>query len=425
MTLLMELSVFWGMIHVIFLFLMLFRSRYTKKKTMLIGCIGMGLLMVINGAGLVIFGLEALGKAFLFTCSVPSFLLFYVLSSDKRFRFLFTFCLADTTCIWIMAATNLLDYYLGGGKYILMFISRLAAFPLLEYCAYRFLRKPYLMLQDAVKKGWGVFAGMTVLYYVLLVVIVNYPTNITNRPEDVFVCVLVLILMFFNYATIFSALYRQLLLYQKQQSERLLQEQTYSLKIQLENQQYIRKMKHDMKGHAVTLSGLLSAGKMAEASKYLKNMESDLEDAVGQFCANPYINAVVGQYVQRLRGLGAEFQADIQIGDEELPYMELCQILSNGLENICDALVKLPQEMREASVRMKYNKDYLIIRMKNRCQKGLQVDRGTLPDSSKGEAGHGFGLLTVKEASERLGGDMVCYTEDGNFILDAMIRLRG
>lgn len=35
MILLRDLSIFWGMFHVIFLFIMLFRSRFAKKKTIL------------------------------------------------------------------------------------------------------------------------------------------------------------------------------------------------------------------------------------------------------------------------------------------------------------------------------------------------------------------------------------------------------
>lgn len=211
MTRLRDISIFGAMLHVIILFLMLFRSRFTKKKTIVAAGIGMGFLMAANGAGLLVFGFEALSKAFLFTCSIPSFLLFYVLSADKRFKFLLSFCLADTVCLWVMAVTNLLDFYLGGGKFVLMFVSRLAVFPLLEYLAWRYLRKPYLELQKEVEKGWGTFAGMTMLYYLLLVVAVQFPTNIVNRPEDTFLCVLILILMLFNYGTIFMALYRQLL----------------------------------------------------------------------------------------------------------------------------------------------------------------------------------------------------------------------
>lgn len=424
MTILRDISIFWAMFHVIFLFLILFRSRFTRKKTIAVAGIGMGLLMAANGAGLFVFGFETLSKAFLFTCSIPSFIFFYVMSADKRFKFLLSFCLADTTCLWIMAVTNLLDFYVGGGKYVLMFISRLIAFPLLEYLAWRYLRKPYLELQVAVKKGWAVFAGMTMLYYVLLVVVVQFPTNIVNRPEDTFLCVLTLILMLFNYGTIFTALYRQLLLYRRQQRERILLEQKNMLETQLENQQRIRKMKHDMKGYTATLSGLLTDGKTEEALIYLKGVEAKMDTMSGQFCANPYINAVFVHYAGKLEEMGAEFRNDIQIGEEGLPYMELCQILSNGLENACDALNMLEQEKRKVSVQMKYNRNYLLIRIRNRCRDGLYVERGEIPATDKEGQDHGFGLATVKEAAERLEGDSFCYTEDGNFILDVMVPCR-
>lgn len=46
------------------------------------------------------------------------------------------------------------------------------------------------------------------------------------------------------------------------------------------------------------------------------------------FCSNPYINAVFVHYAGKFEKMGAMFQHDIQIGDEELPYIELCRILT-------------------------------------------------------------------------------------------------
>lgn len=421
MTILRDLSIYYAMFHVIFLFLMLFRSRLTKKRTALAAGIGIGILMVANGAGMIVFGFDALSKSFLFTCSIPSFVFFYVMSAEKRFKFLLTFCLADTVCLWMMAVTNLLDFYLGGRQYILMFVSRLIAYPLLEYLIWRYLRKPYLELQNAVKRGWAVFAGMTMLYYLLLVVVVQFPTNIVNRPEDTFLCVLVLILMVFNYGTIFTSLYRQLLLYRKQQGERILQEQKHMLETQLESQQRIRKMKHDMKGHMITLSGLLTAEKTKEALAYLKGVETEMDTLSGQFCQNPYLNAVFAYYVGRLEELGASCNMDIQIGEESLPYIELCRILSNGLENAYDALKRMEGKKGEVSVQMKYNRNYLLIRIRNCCRKSLHVEKGTIPPTDKKGKDHGFGLANIKEAAKKLGGEMFCYTENGNFVLDVMV----
>ena len=211
---------------------------------------------------------------------------------------------------------------------------------------------------------------------------------------------------------------------QKQQAERTLQGQKNTLEAQLESQRNIRKMKHDMKGHTVTLSGLLAAGQIVEAQTYLKGLEESMDTLLGQYCANPYINAVFVHYIGKLEKMGAVCRMDLQIGDEALPHMELCQILSNELENACDALRGLPADRREVSVLMKYNRVYLLMCIQNQCRNDLYVERGTIPPTDKEGHDHGFGLVTVKEAAERLGGNMVCHAENGSFVLEVMIPIR-
>ncbi len=422
MTLFRDLSVLWSLFHILILFMLLYRSRYARKKTFFLTGIFMGPLILLNIAGVALYGVEFMGKVFILTCTLPSLLFFWFISKDKKGRFLFTFCMADTVAYWIIAVTNVLDFYFGGQMYLLMFFGRLVLFPLVEWIAVRRLRKPYLELQESVASGWGVFAGMTALYYLLLAIFANFPVIITARAQELPAFILILILMPMTYAVIFTALYRQLLLYRKQQSERILQEQKNRLEAQLENQQRIRKMKHDMKGHTLTLSGLLAAGKMKEAQEYLKGVEMEMDVLQREFCANPYLNAVFVHFSQKFQELEAGYRMDIQIGEEELPYMELCQILSNGLENACDALKALDRKERDISLQMKYSRDYLVIRIRNRCRDELYVEKGILPATDKDGYDHGFGLVTVQEAAKRCGGEMFCYTENGYFVLDVMVQ---
>lgn len=424
MTILRDLSMLWSLFHILILFMMLYRSRYSRRKTILLTGISMGLVILLNMTGLVRYGAGIMGKVFILTCTLPSLIFFWFISKDKNGRFFFTFCLADTVALWVIIVTNIADYYFGGGQYVLMFIGRLVLFPLLEWGAVRYIRKPYMELQEAVPNGWGIFAGMTALYYILLAVMGNFPEIITARKQELPSFLLVLVLMPMTYAIIFVSLYRQLLLYQRQQVERILQEQKNTLEAQLENQQSIRRMKHDMKGHTVTLSGLLAAGQIREAQTYLKGVEEEIDTLLGQYCSNPYINAVFTHYVGKFEEMGAVCKMDIQIGEEVLPHMELCQILSNELENACDALKGLPVDQREISVLMKYNRVYLLMRIRNRCRDDLNVARGTIPSTDKKGYDHGFGLITIKEAAESLGGDMVCYTENGLFVLEVMIPIK-
>lgn len=422
-TVLRELSVFWSLLHILILFILLYRSKYSKKKTLVLTGIFMGPLVFLNVIGLTILGNEKMGQMFVLTCTIPSLFFFYLISKDQKWRFLFTFCLADTVAYWVMIVTNLLDYYLGKEQCVLMLISRLLLFPLIEWVAYHILRKPYLELQESVPKGWGIFTAMVALYYLLLIVMANFPTIITKREEYMPALLLVLVLMPLTYTTIFVSLYRQLLLYRKRQSERIWQEQKIHLEAQLDSQQNLRKLQHDLKAHTITLSGLLVSGKIDEAQSYMWDMVYDMDASLQQFCANPYLNSVFSHFSQRFKKLEMELELDLKIGDEELPYMELCQILSNGLENAWDASSELPPDKRKISLQMRYNKDYLVIRMKNRCKNNLCIEEGNLPKSTKGGAEHGFGLRTIQEAARKLNGEMTCYTKKGMFILDVMIHI--
>ena len=70
---------------------------------------------------------------------------------------------------------------------------------------------------------------------------------------------------------------------------------------------------------------------------------------------------------------------------------------------------------------MKYNRNYLLIRIKNCCRDDLYVEKGTIPHTDKEGRDHGFGLATVSECAERLDGEMLCYTDNKNFVLDVMV----
>ena len=248
-----EVSILWCLFHILILFMLLYRSRFSRKTTILLTVLCMTPVGLANVAGLYLLGAERMGKLFYLTCTIPSLVFYYLMSKDRKGRFLFTFCVADTVAYWIIIVTNLLDYYAGGGRCILMFIGRLILFPLVEWYAYRRIRNPYIELQDSVEKGWNIFAAMAALYYALLIAMSNFPSIITSRPHDMGAYLLVLILMPMTYATIFSALYRQLLLYRKKQEDRLLVERQQQLEAQIENQQFIRRLQHDMRAHIVTL----------------------------------------------------------------------------------------------------------------------------------------------------------------------------
>jgi len=423
-TILKDISVLWAMFHVLIIFAAFYRSKYEKKKTIQLTVIFMGPLVILNMIGVMLYGVDAVGKVVILTCTLPSLIFFYIVSADKNTKFLFTFCVADTVAMWILCITRMLDYFLCGDSYILLFITRLILYPVVEYIAFRYLRKPYRELLESVTGSWGFFTVMAAIYYVLLIVQSEFPTVIVERTEELPAFILTLLLMPLVYGTMFVSLYRQLQAYRKNERDRVLQEQTLYLERQLEDQQKIRKMKHDMKAHTITLSGLLQSGNIKEAKAYLETMEESLDSLQQYFCVNQYINSVISYYYGKLKDVGLVLKTDIRINGGDLPYMEICQILTNGLENALDEINRLQTEEKEVSLQVRYKQDYLIIRIKNTCRKELLVKKGEIPHTSKNGTEHGFGLKSIKEAAEHLNGEAFCYTEEGNFVLDVMLMLK-
>ncbi|MCQ4637608.1 GHKL domain-containing protein [Anaerovorax odorimutans] len=424
METLRQLSIIWALFHVFVLFMIIYRSRYSFKTTITATVTCIGIMVAGNIWGLIVLGIDVMGKYFILTCTLPSMIFYFFMSKDRGGRFFFTFCLVDTIILWLMIVTNLIDVYIHG-KGVFMLVSRLLIFPAAEVLAYKYVRKPYLEVQSNVKRGWIVFAAMTALYYLLLAVMGNWPAPITDRPDDLPAMLMILLLMPMTYLVIFAALYRQILLFRTQQSQRELQTQLEHYRIQLDNQQMVRKMKHDMKGHFTALSGMLSEGKVQEARSYLEEVGDYREELSGQqYCADPYLNGVISQFVIRFEELGVSPELSISVEAVFKHRVELCLILSNALENALEATEKLPAAERFVSIQMqRKNKDLLLLRVKNNCDKNLYIREDHLPQSDKEEPGHGYGLRTIKDLSGRLNGEMVCFAEGGMFVLDVMVKI--
>lgn len=71
MTILRDLSVLWSLFHILILFILLYRSRYPRKKTVILTGIFMTPIVALNVAGLALYGTELMGKVFLLTCTLP------------------------------------------------------------------------------------------------------------------------------------------------------------------------------------------------------------------------------------------------------------------------------------------------------------------------------------------------------------------
>ena len=415
---LLDISTIWYLLHVMILNALLYEPRVSKKKAWILTACLMGPLAVYNAWFYVHFGVELASQLVLINCTIPSLVFFMLMAKHRNGRLLFTFCLSDTVSLEIVYITRFLDDALGLPGYWVLFLLRLIAWPVLEFVIIKWLRKPYLNLQNVVQKGWGGFAGITLLFYVILLLMASYPVVITERWEYLPALLLVMILMPLIYWCILRALFHQQELYESKQQEQLLLMQSTMLQQRMEQtvraDQEIAIQRHDLRHRFHTLDAMLEKGNIEEARDYISSSHELLaETVVKRWCLNPVLDAVFSAYFRQAGANDIRIEADIDL-PEELPMdaAELSTVFANALENAIHAVQKLPAEQRVIRCKCIY-RPQLMFRVSNPYEGTVQFDKNGRPVAD-GSA-HGFGTRSITAYCEKHGAECEYRAKDGWF----------
>ena len=288
MTILRDISLVYASFFSLVILIILFESRYPKKKTMWLTLFLMVPLLLVNFVMLFILGPQKMSTLLLLTCSLPSLVFFLVLAKHRDGRFFFTFCLADTLVLEIIHMTTVLDFFLGN-TYIFMFAARIVCIPLLELLIYKKLRPIYLSVQQSVKKGWYVFSAISALFYVAMSLSVSYPTMITSRPAYLPAFVLYLVLLPVIYIHILSTLRNQQRLHEMSEQDNILRVQVSNMTARMEEfsaaNEKFRTERHDFRHKMQVIAGLIEHGEYDKLREVVLNYHETIrETAVKRYC---------------------------------------------------------------------------------------------------------------------------------------------
>jgi len=414
-----ELSIAYSLGYSLAVFLPLYEYRCSKKVFIIATTISVSLMCGVTFWVIFRFGIRLAGQVGVFTCSIPSFILFFLLSKGRDLRFIFTFCLADTVSLWLMLTTGVIDFVAGQTK-IVLFVLRLVLFPLLGYAVWRWFRKPYIHMLHTIDRGWGLCMAMTALIYIMITVIIQFPTLIWDRPEYLPHTILFIILMPLIYATLFAVLLSQQAAVEEREKnaalalKSLLAEE--NLKQVQKSSEALSKLRHDMLGQLTTLQVLGQAGQydrlMSCLSEYTQAAESIKPVKI---TAHPVVNAILSYTLDRAERTEIKFTYQISIPEVlPIPDRDLSVFLMNLLDNALEAADRLPPE-RERWVKlvMKVKGRYLLINAENAALDSIGMDEsGNIPRSQKGE-GHGWGMKILREVANQYQNDLQIQTEPG------------
>ena len=386
------------MLHTLVIFLFLFESRFSMRKTILITICTMLPLIILNTVLIFFIGADNFGALMLVTLTFPSLVVFFILSKYRDGRYFFTFCMVDTIVLETVYITNILNHYISPTTNIFLFASRLIIYPIFEIIIFHKFRPIFIEAQKNIKKGWGYFAIIGFLFYIAITLITTVPNLITNRPEQLPALVILYILMPIIYLFIITTIRNLSKMSEMAKQEYILTLQVSNLSARMgeltDANELFRVERHNFRHKLKTITSLIQTGQYEECLLLLSEYEEPLDKTkVKRYCQHTILDAVFAAYIQR--ALKEDITLDLGFAfPDVLPIneAELATAIANALENAITACVKLPKESRHIDVKVVEHPRFMI-RISNSFDGNVEFDENNIPINLSKE--HGFGTRFI------------------------------
>lgn len=166
-----------------------------------------------------------------------------------------------------------------------------------------------------------------------------------------------------------------------------------------------RRLTHEFTNHTDALALLLQQGEYEEAKAYLATVTKTIAaNTTIMDTHNPLLDALLSKKYEEASRKGVMLYFDLpDLREIPLDNTDLVMVVSNLLNNAIDAAAKA--DPPEVYFRMRKTEAELLVSVRNRVQKNLDLPDGQLPRSTKKEPGHGMGLWNVTDVLRKYQGE--------------------
>lgn len=204
----------------------------------------------------------------------------------------------------------------------------------------------------------------------------------------------------------------------KQEDDYIRCQLSYLEQYKNENQS-IRALRHDLRGHLQMLQSLQESNQKRKTEDYLESLQAETERIRElEFTGNQAADIVLSNQKKRAQEAGISFVCEGTLPwlDEMKP-MEVCSLLSNLLDNAYDASMR--EKEPDISVIGGVREHFWTLTVSNRSEKECRIHNNRMPSTKGGH--HGMGLGIVEQIVEKYGGICRFAWEDQRFVCQILI----
>ena len=397
--------------------LVLTQFKYSLKRSYIIIGISQVIILIVGYVIYLLKGADFLGYLIPVILTVPSIIVFALLSKHSFPKVLFTF-LTVITLTSFKSYIGFLSLKIVNSDFTRLLIETIV-FAIIILFLVKYLRKPYLRLLDTIDKGWLFLCLVPFFIYVMTYFIDYSPSTIKDTPTSVYLSIIVYALSFAFYAVFYYNFGNISKYFQKRQDEKIMLLQSEMLKkeyqILIDNLNTNKIFRHDLKHHFETIDNFLSDNNIAEAQEYVRKLTGKLDKTIlEKYCDNYDVNVILSSYIRKARQENIEVLSEIHIPENiKIDTSDLCAVFANAIDNAINACKKItdPND-RKITIVCKEHCGQIFIRISNSYVGEMQFD-GEYPVSNSID--HGIGTKSIAAIAEKHGGVFSFAAQDGIF----------
>ena len=302
---------------------------------------------------------------------------------------------------------------------------------MLLYILCRHLRQLWLrQYEKEYTKGWWKLCMIPVFFYCSFSFIAFFPRTLYDYPENILGILFMVVTMSVSYVVVLQYveneanqknIYLKNILFESYIKG--LENQFYLVE---QSEQNLKILRHDMRHFSSMISHLLDQQEYDEIRKTLHYIDDVTdENKIVKYCNNLMVNTIVSKMMKRADSFHVRVNLDLAV-ERDLPVnnYEFTAVIANLFENALICVKDFTADKRQTDIIIHCSDRQLFIQTKNAYEKEIIFDSQTgLPKSDKG-ANHGLGMQRALAFSEKIGGTIDCFCEDGLFHLILFAKLQ-
>ena len=397
--------------------------RLSRNKMLWLFAVATLVCMAVNIGIMMLCGRAVFLKAKFVTAAIPYFIIFLIISKDSVSRVFFNFWLWVNIYVGIATVSNLInDLTLRNNLFVAgMVVSLLFVF----FVVYnKYLRTYHRRILETLRVNWWVFSMIPLGFEVLLLMtnrLVPVPDGYArNYP----MLAVIFLLMGLIYGLVIYTFHMAHAVTESELTKAIQSQQLDAAKTQIEflreGQMRTAIYRHDMRHNLAAIDALLSTGNVQKTRDYINQVQSGIDAlTLRHFCENNLVNLLCSFFSDKAERAGIRLTVDTVLPEAlHISDMELCAIVSNGLENAFRAVGELENDRRWIELHSSIRQDKLLIEIRNPYAGQVSYE-DEMPVSDR--EGHGHGCRSIRSIAQQHRGVCLFEAEDGVFVLRVVL----